>query len=54
MTTYLKRAMVCRMNKETAIAYLRHIILERFPPGPERHWWLNWLTEFSQYGLKPN
>ncbi len=35
------------MDKVTAIAYLRGVILERFPPGPERQRWLAWLTEFS-------
>lgn len=35
------------MDKVTAMAYLRGIILERFPPGPERQRWLAWLSEFS-------
>jgi hypothetical protein len=36
------------MSKVTAIAYLRSVILERFPPGPTRQRWLAWLTEFSR------
>jgi len=36
------------MEKNTAIAYLRCVILERFPPGPGRQRWLAWLSEFSQ------
>jgi hypothetical protein len=35
------------MDKVTAMAYLRSVILERFPPGPDRQRWLAWLTEFS-------
>ena len=35
------------MNKVAAMAYLRSVILERFPPGPDRQRWLAWLTEFS-------
>jgi hypothetical protein len=35
------------MDKVTAMAYLRSVILERFPPGPERQRWLAWLDEFS-------
>jgi len=29
------------------MAYLRGMILERFPPGSDRQRWLEWLTEFS-------
>jgi hypothetical protein len=36
------------MDKATAIGYLRSVILERFPPGPDRQRWLTWLTEFSR------
>lgn len=36
------------MDTVTAIAFLRGVILERFPPGPERERWLAWLIEFSQ------
>ena len=36
-----------RMDKITAMAYLRSVILERFPPGPDRQRWLAWLTQFS-------
>jgi len=36
------------MDKATAISYLRSMILERFPPGPNRQRWLTWLTEFSR------
>jgi hypothetical protein len=36
-----------RMDKDNAIRYLRNVILERFPPGPDRQRWLAWLTEFS-------
>lgn len=35
------------MDKITAVAYLRGVILERFPPGPDRQRWLSRLTEFS-------
>ena len=35
------------MDKDTAIGYLRSMILGRFPPGPARQRWLAWLTEFS-------
>ena len=35
------------MDKLTAMEYLRSVILERFPPGPDRRRWLAWLTEFS-------
>ena len=35
------------MDKATAIAYLRGLILERFRAGPDRQRWLAWLTEFS-------
>ena len=37
-----------RMSKVTAMAYLRSVILERFPPGPDRQRWLTWLAEFSR------
>lgn len=36
------------MSKVTAMAYLRSVILERFPPGPDRQRWLAWLTELSR------
>ena len=36
------------MDKDTAIAYLHSVILERFPPGPDRQDWLAWLSEFSR------
>ena len=36
------------MDKATAMEYLRSVILERFPPGPDRQRWLAWLIEFSQ------
>jgi len=35
------------MDKDTAITYLRNVILERFPAGPDRQRWLAWLDEFS-------
>ena len=35
------------MGKDTAIGYLRSVILEPFPPGPDRQRWLAWLAEFS-------
>jgi hypothetical protein len=36
------------MGKVAAMAYLRSVILERFPPGRDRQRWLAWLTEFSR------
>lgn len=36
------------MDKDTAMGYLRSVILERFPPGPDRQRWLAWLSEFSR------
>jgi hypothetical protein len=36
------------MDKLTAMGYLRNVILERFPPGPDRQRWLAWLTAFSR------
>jgi hypothetical protein len=36
-----------RMDRVTPTAYLREVILNRFPPGPDREQWLAWLTEFS-------
>ena len=35
------------MDKLTAMKYLRSVILERYPAGPDRQRWLAWLTEFS-------
>ena len=35
------------MDKDTAMRYLRNVILERFPEGPNRKRWLAWLDEFS-------
>jgi hypothetical protein len=37
-----------RMDKDTAMESLRSVILERFPPGPNRQRWLAWLHEFSR------
>ena len=36
-----------RMSKVTAMAYLRSVILKRFPPGPDQQRWLAWLDQFS-------
>lgn len=38
----------CRMDKATAIEFLRERILTCFPAGSERQRWLAWLAEFSQ------
>ncbi len=35
------------MGKIATIRYLQSVILERFPPGPERQHWLAWRAEFS-------
>ena len=36
------------MDKDTAMRYLRSVILESFPAGPDRQRWLAWLAEFSR------
>jgi hypothetical protein len=39
---------VWRIDKVTAMGYLRSVIVERSPPRPDRQRWLAWLTEFSR------
>jgi len=34
------------MDKPTAIESIRRVILNKFPPGPERLHWLSWLGAF--------
>jgi hypothetical protein len=41
-----------RAIRRAALLTLRRAIVERFPPGPERTWWLRWAARVAKSSMQ--